>query len=92
MKVWNRLKSPLHLRYAGRRMPMSAFFEAKSLTPDEQKRLTAEVEKRISEKLKDGTLTEKDVQGIEEMRLKPLPDIQDVQNVYEDHLFRKDHD
>jgi hypothetical protein len=71
---------------------MSVFFEAKSLTPGEQKRLAAEVEKRIGEKIKEGTLTERDVQGIEEMRLKPLPDIQDVQNVYEDHLFKKDHD
>lgn len=70
-------------------MPMSAFFEAKSLTPDEQKKLAAEVEKRIGEKLKDGILTEKDIRGIEEMRLKPLPDIQDVQNVYEDHLFKE---
>jgi hypothetical protein len=69
---------------------MSAIFEAKSLTRDEQMRLAAEVEARIAEKLKDGTLTEKDVRDIEEMRLKPLPDIQDVQNVYEDHLFKKD--
>ncbi|MBN2409225.1 MAG: hypothetical protein JXE07_05760 [Candidatus Aminicenantes bacterium] len=71
---------------------MPAFFEAKSLTPDEQKRLAAEVEKRISEKMKDGALTERDVREIEEMRLKPLPDIQDVQNVYEDHLFKEDND
>ena len=70
---------------------MSVIFEAKSLSPDEQKRLAAEVEKRIAEKLKDGILTEKDVREIEEMRLKPLPDIQDVQNVYEDHLFGRNH-
>ncbi len=69
---------------------MSAFFEAKSLTPDEQQRLAAEVEKRIAAKLQDGTLTERDVREIEEMRLKPLPDIQDVQNVYENHLFEED--
>ncbi|MGB7295303.1 MAG: hypothetical protein WBC70_06895 [Candidatus Aminicenantales bacterium] len=68
---------------------MSAFFEAKSLTPDEQKKLAAEVEKRIAEKMKDGSLTERDVRGIVEMRLKPLPDIQDVQNVYENHLFKE---
>jgi hypothetical protein len=68
---------------------MSAIFEAKSLTRDEQMKLAAEVEKNIAEKLKDGTVTEKDVRDIEEMRLKPLPDIQDVQNVYEDHLFKK---
>ncbi len=70
---------------------MSGLFEAKSLTPDEQKKLADEIEKRIAAKLKDGTLTERDVRGIEEMRLRPLPDIQDVQNVYEDHLF-KDND
>ncbi len=69
---------------------MSAFFEAKSLTPDEKQRLVAEVEKRIATKLQDGTLTERDVREIEEMRLKPLPDIQDVQNVYENHLFEED--
>jgi hypothetical protein len=69
---------------------MSTFFEARSLTPDERKKLAGEVEKRIEEKIQDGTLSEKDVREIEEMRLKPLPDIQDVQNVYEDHLFRKD--
>lgn len=67
---------------------MSAFFEAKSLTPEEQKRLDEEVEKRIAERLKDGTLTERDVREIVEMRLRPLPDIQDVQNVYENHLFK----
>ena len=71
---------------------MSAVFEAKSLTPEEQKKLAAEVEKRIAEKLEDGTLAERDIRGIEEMKLKPLPDIQDVQNVYEDHLFKEDHD
>ena len=67
---------------------MSGLFEAKSLTGEEQKKLAEEVEQRVAEKLKDGTLTEREVRGVEEMRLKPLPDIQDVQNVYEDHLFR----
>lgn len=71
---------------------MSALFEARSLTPEEQKRLAEEVEKRVAERLRDGTMTERDIRGIEEMRLKPLPDIQDVQNVYEDHLFKEDHD
>jgi len=69
---------------------MSEFLEAKSLTPDEQKRLAEEVETRIAEKLRDGALTERDVREIEEMRLRPLPDIQDVQNVYENHLFKAD--
>jgi hypothetical protein len=71
---------------------MPAFFEAKNLTPEEQEELAAEVEKRISSKLEDGTLTERDIREIEEMRLRPLPDIQDVQNVYEDHLFKAEHE
>jgi hypothetical protein len=67
---------------------MSVFFEAKTLTPEEEKTLADEVEKRIATKLADGTLKERDIREIEEMRLKPQPDIQDVQNVYEDHLFK----
>jgi len=66
---------------------MSDFFEAKSLTPEDQKKLVAEIESRIAARLADGLLTEKDIREIEEMRLRPLPDIQDVQNVYENHLF-----
>jgi hypothetical protein len=67
---------------------MPVFIEAKSLTPEEQKKLADEVDKRISSKLKEGILTERDIREIEEMRLKPSPDIQDVQNVYEGHLFK----
>jgi len=70
---------------------MSIFFEAKSLTPEEQKKLAAEVDESIAAKLEDGTLTERDMRGIAEMRLRPLPDIQDVQNVYENHLFKAEH-
>lgn len=70
---------------------MSEFFEAKSLTPEEQKKLADEIERRIAVRLEDGTLTERDIREIEEMRLRPLPDIQDVQNVYEDHLFKVEH-
>jgi flagellar basal body-associated protein FliL len=68
-------------------MSMIAFFEAASLTPEEKEKLAQEIEGRISAKLKDGTLTEREVREIEEMRLRPLPDIQDVQSVYENHLF-----
>ncbi len=67
---------------------MSDFFEAKSLTPEDQKKLAAEIESRIAAKFEDGLLTEKDIREIEEMRLRALPDIQDVQNVYENHLFK----
>jgi hypothetical protein len=70
---------------------MSEFFEAKSLTPEEQKKLSDEIERRIAVRLEDGTLTERDIREIEEMRLRPLPDIQDVQNVYENHLFKVEH-
>ncbi len=66
---------------------MTAFFEASSLTEEERDRLAREIEQKIAGKLKDGTLTEREVREIEEMRLRPLPDIQDVQSVYENHLF-----
>ncbi len=68
---------------------MAEFFEAKSLTEEERKKLEQEVEKRIAERIKAGLLTPREIKEIEEMRLKPLPDIQDVQDVYENHLFRK---
>jgi len=66
---------------------MSAFFEAAGLTDEEKAQLAEEIEQRIAGKLRDGTLTEREVREIEEMRLRPLPDIQDVQSVYENHLF-----
>jgi hypothetical protein len=66
---------------------MSDFFEAKSLTPEEQKRLAEEVQRVIAEKIKDGTVIPREIREIEEMRLQPLADIQDVQSVYEHHLF-----
>ena len=69
---------------------MSDFFEARSLTPEAQKKLAAEIERRIAARTEEGLLTEKDIREIEEMRLKPLPDIQDVQNVYENHLFKNE--
>ncbi len=69
---------------------MTAFFEAASLTPEDKEKLALEIETRIAARLKDGTLTEREVREIEEMRLRPLPDIQDVQSVYENHLFDAD--
>jgi hypothetical protein len=66
---------------------MSVFFEADGLTEEEQAQLADQIEQRIAGKLKDGTLSEREVREIEEMRLRPLPDIQDVQSVYENHLF-----
>lgn len=68
---------------------MSDLFEIKCLTQEEQRMLRREIERRIAEKKAAGVLTEREIREIEEMRLHPLPDIQDVQSVYEDHLFRK---
>ncbi len=66
---------------------MSDFFEAKSLTEEERKKLLEEVETSIARKMKEGLLTSREIREIEEMKLRPLPDIQDVQSVYENFLF-----
>ena len=68
---------------------MIEFFEIKCLDKKEQKKILEEIEKRIAEKMKSGLLTEREIREIEEMRLRPLSDIQDVQSVYEDFLFKK---
>lgn len=68
---------------------MPAFFEIKSLAEAEAEALAAAVAARIAAKLKDGTFTEHEVREIEDMRLRPIPDILDVQSVYEDFLFRR---
>lgn len=68
---------------------MSNFLEIKCLEKKEQEKILKEIDKRISEKKKEGLLTEREIQEIEEMRLCPLPDILDVQSVYEDILFKK---
>lgn len=67
---------------------MAAFFEIPCLDAAAQKRLSEEIESRVAAKKKDGVFTERDVREIEELRLRPLADIQDVQTVYEDFLFR----
>lgn len=66
---------------------MPSFFEAKSLPAEDVEGLAAEIERRIREKLEAGTFTEREIREIEEMKLRPLADIQDVRSVYEDHLF-----
>lgn len=68
---------------------MSRFLEIKCLSEDGQNKVLEDIAARIAARIKDGILTEKDVREVEEMRLRPLPDIQDVQNVYENHLFRE---
>ena len=68
---------------------MKKHLEIKCLEKKEQEKILKEIDKRISEKKKEGLLTKREIQEIEEMRLHPLPDILDVQSVYEDILFKK---
>jgi hypothetical protein len=62
---------------------MTDFLEIKCLTKKEQKKILEEIERKIKQKIKDGILTEREVLEIEHMKLRPLPDILDVQSVYE---------
>ncbi len=68
---------------------MTQFFEIGCLTKDEQDKLSRKIEETLAAKKKEGLFTEREIREIEEMRLRPLPDIQDVQSVYEDILFRR---
>jgi len=68
---------------------MSDFLEIKSLDSQAQKKILEEIKKRIEEKKKEGIFQEREIREIEEMRLHPLTDIQDVQSVYDNHLFKK---
>lgn len=67
---------------------MTRFFDIPCLSEEEQENLRQEIERRLEEKKKQGLLTEREIWEIAFMRLRPLPDIQDVQSVYEDHLFK----
>ncbi len=68
---------------------MTDFVEIKCLAKEQQKRIGEEIEKKIAEKKKEGIFTEKEIREIVEMKLSPLPDILDVQSVYESFLFDK---
>lgn len=70
---------------------MSDFLEIKSLKDKDQKKIMEEITKRIEEKKKNGVFTEKEIREIEKMELHPLPDILDVQSVYESFLYGKDY-
>ena len=65
------------------------FLEIPSLAPEEREKLLKDIGDSVARKIREGVFTEREIREIEEMRLKPLPDIQDVQSVYENHLFRK---
>ncbi len=68
---------------------MSAFLSVPCLGPDEEAALERDIEARVEARKKAGLLTDREIREIEEMRLRPLPDIQDVQSVYESHLFTR---
>ena len=67
---------------------MTDFFEIKCLDEKEKKRILDEIKKKIDDKKREGLLTEREIREIEEMKLRALPDIQDVQGIYENFLFR----
>ncbi len=62
---------------------MADFLKIKCLTEDEQEKILRDIEKKIAQKIKEGIFTEREIREIEHMKLRPLPDILDVQNVYE---------
>jgi len=62
---------------------MADFLEIKCLTKEEQKKIVEDIENKIRTKKKEGIFTEREVREIEHMKLRPLPDILDVQSVYE---------
>jgi len=68
---------------------MTAFLKIPCLSADEEQKIEADIAARIESKKKEGRLTDREIRDIQEMRLRPLPDIQDVQSVYENHLFTK---
>jgi len=68
---------------------MGDFLEIKSLKKQDQKKILEEIAKRIEDKKKTGAFTDKEIQEIEKMELHPLPDILDVQSVYESFLYGK---
>ena len=70
---------------------MSDFLEIKSMKDKDQKKIMEEITKRIEEKKKNGVFTEREIREIEKMQLHPLPDILDVQSVYESFMYGKDY-
>ena len=67
---------------------MKKFLEIKCLSEQEQKQLMDKIEKILAAKKKDKVLSEREVKEIEELKLKPLLDIQDVQSVYDDFIYK----
>jgi hypothetical protein len=68
---------------------MPEFLKIPSLSDAEVDRLEDDIRRAIADKKAAGLLTDRDVDEIIDMRLRPLSDIQDVQSVYENLLFRR---
>jgi len=67
---------------------MEAPLEIKCLSQEEQRKILDRIEQSLDGKIKAGRLKEKEVREIEEMKLRPSLDIQDVQSVYADFMYR----
>ena len=66
---------------------MKEFLEIACLPPAEVRQIEADIEKAIADKLKEGLFHEREIREIVEMPLRPIPDLLDVQSVYENHLY-----
>jgi len=62
---------------------MPDFLEIKCLSKEEQARILKDIQEKIAQKIKEGITTEREVLEIQHMRLRSLPDILDVQSVFE---------
>ena len=62
---------------------MNEFLEIKCLDTEAENRMLREIEESIARKKKEGLLSDKEIREIEEMKLRPLPDLLDVQSVYQ---------
>ena len=62
---------------------MADFLEIKCMSKEEQEKILEDIKKKIEQKIKEGIFSEREVREIEHMKLRPLPDILDVQSVYE---------
>lgn len=65
------------------------FLEIAGMEEKSRDELIRDIEAKLDEKKKAGLLTEREIKEIEQMKLKPLLDIQDVQSVYEDLMYRE---
>ena len=66
---------------------MSDFLEIPFLDKKAKEKILQEIEEKISQKKKEGVYSEKEIREIEELKLRPIPDLLDVQSVYKDVLF-----